>query len=240
VGDAVFWLDQSTDGPGRLIRGHDLKTGRDWTITPTAAQRWGLRASDGQLIWQELRSDDHVQSELVLYGLASDERLVLTERRVGSSPAALGAGTVAWTDASDALVIRSLPEWDLPNGRFFAEPGNQRERAARTGFSLTNRSGVRLWDEFRRLGGTAVLGRPITERIRLPDGWYYQATERALLQWRPDLDQAVALNPLEWLQSRADAPSQGSDPEAGAQSPSEAVRDLVFNEQYGGRDAPED
>jgi hypothetical protein len=114
IGDAVFWLEQPGDGPGRQVRGRDLKSGREWTVTSTPTPRWSLRASDGQLLWHELRPDG--QSELRTYGVASGETQVLARRPFGAPTASLGHGTVVWPEAGDALTILTLPAWDLPNG----------------------------------------------------------------------------------------------------------------------------
>ncbi len=45
---------------------------------------------------------------------------------------------------------------------------------------------TRFFSEFNRLGGVPVLGYPASNVFSLPDGFIYQATQAALLQWHPE------------------------------------------------------
>jgi hypothetical protein len=45
---------------------------------------------------------------------------------------------------------------------------------------------TRFFSEFSRLGGVPVLGYPASNVFTLPDGFIYQATQAALLQWHPE------------------------------------------------------
>jgi hypothetical protein len=45
---------------------------------------------------------------------------------------------------------------------------------------------TRFYSEFNRLGGVPVLGYPASNVFTLPDGFIYQATQAALLQWHPE------------------------------------------------------
>src|SRR4030042_1936153 len=54
-------------------------------------------------------------------------------------------------------------------------------------YTLTNDGGIRFADEFQRLGGVDTLGYPASYRFQLADGFTYQLTQGALLQWRPRL-----------------------------------------------------
>jgi hypothetical protein len=58
---------------------------------------------------------------------------------------------------------------------------------------------VRFWSEFSRLGGVAVLGYPISRRYVGADGFTYQAFQRGVLQWRPELGVALPSNTFEQL-----------------------------------------
>jgi hypothetical protein len=55
-----------------------------------------------------------------------------------------------------------------------------------------------FWTEFRRFGGVDVLGYPVSQPYHYPvnstDGLWYQAFERGVLQWRPDLGRAEMAN----------------------------------------------
>ena len=68
-------------------------------------------------------------------------------------------------------------------------------------YTLTNDGGLRFLDEYDRLGGVATLGYPASHRFTLPDGFTYQLTQGALLQWRPELGAAVPANAFEMLES---------------------------------------
>lgn len=57
----------------------------------------------------------------------------------------------------------------------------------------------RWWSEFTRLGGVSLLGYPISRPFRAVDGFWYQAFQRGILQWRPDTNTAVLANTLDWL-----------------------------------------
>ena len=43
-----------------------------------------------------------------------------------------------------------------------------------------------FFSEFNRLGGVQVLGYPASNTFTLPDGFIYQTTQAALLQWHPE------------------------------------------------------
>ena len=80
-------------------------------------------------------------------------------------------------------------------GRFFTQTASNGR-----GYSVVDREDQRWWSEFQRLGGVAALGYPISRPFRAGDGFfYYQAFQRGVLQWRPELGQAVLANSLDWL-----------------------------------------
>lgn len=45
---------------------------------------------------------------------------------------------------------------------------------------------TRFYSEFTRLGGVPALGYPASNTFMLPDGFIYQATQAALMQWHPE------------------------------------------------------
>ncbi|MER3406400.1 MAG: hypothetical protein C4289_15575, partial [Chloroflexota bacterium] len=120
----------------------------------------------------------------------------------------------------------ALPaDYDIPGGHFFTQtagPGR--------GFSVTD-SGtdtagrpVRFWSEFRRLGGLATLGYPISRRYIGDDGFVYQAFQRAVLQWHPEESAAWLVNSLDilhdagrdsWLAARYSIPPAVPDDGSG-------------------------
>jgi len=58
-----------------------------------------------------------------------------------------------------------------------------------------------FWTEFRRYGGTDVLGYPVSQPYHYPpnstDGLWYQAFERGVLQWHPEEGRAEMANVFE-------------------------------------------
>lgn len=75
------------------------------------------------------------------------------------------------------------PDSDLPVGHFFTEAAGS--AGSQYGFRITNEGGIPFWSEFQRLGGVPALGYPVSRRFVL-DGFVVQATQKVLLQWRPD------------------------------------------------------
>ncbi len=107
--------------------------------------------------------------------------------------------------AAQAQTVRP-PSWretqrdfDVVNGYYFTEAGGS--PSYDQGYSITNTDGVPLWSEFQRLGGVGALGYPVSRRFTW-DGFVVQATQKAVLQWRPDLGRAVFVNVFDEL-SRA-------------------------------------
>ena len=76
------------------------------------------------------------------------------------------------------------PDSDLPVGHFFTQTAAS--AGPQYGYRVTNEGGVGFWSEFQRLGGVNALGYPVSRRFML-DGFVVQATQKVLLQWRPDL-----------------------------------------------------
>jgi hypothetical protein len=67
-----------------------------------------------------------------------------------------------------------------------------------TGLTVSDNNEARFLSEFLRLGGVNTLGYPITQPFR-QDVFLYQAFQRGVLQWRPELDEAYLANVLDWL-----------------------------------------
>ena len=85
-------------------------------------------------------------------------------------------------------------DFDIPNGHFFTQTGG----GGGLGFAITDDAGIRFWSEFQRLGGVAVLGYPISQRF-IWDGFVVQATQRVVLQWRPEVGQVYFVNVFDRL-----------------------------------------
>ena len=67
-------------------------------------------------------------------------------------------------------------------------------------YEVTNDGGIRFADEYERLGGVDTLGHPASYRFTLGDGFTYQVTQRALLQWRPEVNAAYLGNIFQMLE----------------------------------------
>ena len=67
-----------------------------------------------------------------------------------------------------------------------------------TGYTVADTAQGRFLSEFRRLGGIDAFGYPISEPF-VSGGFTYQAFQRAVLQWRPEMDQALLANTMDWL-----------------------------------------
>ncbi|MFN0074216.1 MAG: transglycosylase SLT domain-containing protein [Chloroflexota bacterium] len=196
LGNSVAWLQRVGSRGDQIVVVRDVPSGQWRVIADTPIVRDQLTGSDHMLIWEEFARDG--TRTLRRYGLTSDTQAVIDARRHAQSfNAAVGNGTIVWQDEQANLVIASLSEWDIPEGRFFAETSPVVSGAGRPGQSITNVDGIPLWDEYQRLGGPEILGRPITGRLTLSDGLVYQVMERALIQWQPDLQHAVLGNVME-------------------------------------------
>ncbi|HEX2036906.1 MAG TPA: trypsin-like peptidase domain-containing protein [Chloroflexota bacterium] len=100
----------------------------------------------------------------------------------------LGAGAAA----AQTPPRGTMRDYAVANGHFYTQTGGEEE----AGFAIVDEGGVPLWSEFQRLGGVGALGYPVSRRFTW-DGFVVQATQKAVLQWRPDLGRAVFVNLLD-------------------------------------------
>jgi spore germination protein YaaH len=85
-------------------------------------------------------------------------------------------------------------DYAIPNGWFFTEAGG----ANSLGYRVVD-GRAHFWTEFQRLGGVTTLGYPISQAYVGADGFTYQAFQRALLQWQPELGVADLANTFDIL-----------------------------------------
>ena len=92
----------------------------------------------------------------------------------------------------------SPPDFDLPNGtgHFYTQANGG--AGPQYGYLITDEDGVNFWSEFRRLGGVDALGYPSSQRFIL-DGFTVQATQKVLMQWRPEIHQVYFVNVFDKL-----------------------------------------
>ena len=67
-----------------------------------------------------------------------------------------------------------------------------------TGYSVADTPSARFLAEFQRLGGVEALGYPVSQPYTA-GGFTYQAFQRAVLQWRPELGQAYLANSMDFF-----------------------------------------
>ena len=89
-------------------------------------------------------------------------------------------------------------DYDIPNGHFYTQTNGAAPGSSARGYSITNDFGVPFWSEFQRLGAVERLGYPITQRF-IWHGFITQATQKAVLQWDPDLGRVQLVNVLDYL-----------------------------------------
>ena len=92
----------------------------------------------------------------------------------------------------------SAADQDIPGGHFYTETNSN--AGPQWGYRITDEGGIGFWSEFKRLGGVNSLGYPVSRRFTL-DGFIVQATQKVILQWRPDVSppQAYFVNVFDKL-----------------------------------------
>ena len=109
-----------------------------------------------------------------------------------------------------ALAARAAPaaqaqtppaDVDLPGGigHFYTQANGG--AGPQYGYRITDEGGIAFWSEFQRLGGAAVLGYPSSRRFTL-DGFTVQATQKVLLQWRPEVHRVYFVNVFDVLHDK--------------------------------------
>ncbi|MBI4491488.1 MAG: hypothetical protein HY690_01690 [Chloroflexi bacterium] len=103
------------------------------------------------------------------------------------------AGLVALAPLGPSAAAQTAQDFPVPGGWFYT----QATVRAGFGYSVVDDALAPMWTEYRRLGGPAVLGSPVSRRYYGSDGFLYQGFERYILQWRPDQQRAVYANVYE-------------------------------------------
>src|SRR5579884_740929 len=129
-----------------------------------------------------------------------------------------------------------LGDYPIPNGRFFSEASGAGPAA---GYSITDDGGQAFFSEFNRLGGVAALGFPASRRFA-QGGFTTQATQKFLLQWRPEMGQVVFANSFDilsaagrddWLRQRMIPPPADNAPDRGLPWDQVVARHLAILDQ---------
>jgi serine protease Do len=133
--------------------------------------------------------------------------------------------------AQTAPSRQTLRDYDVVNGHFYTQTGLGED----AGYAITDEGGIPLWSEFQRLGGVGALGYPVSRRFTW-EGFVVQATQKAVLQWRPDLNRAVFVNLLDemsdagldgWLESQRMIPPPAPFPDEGGLAFSQIVQQRI-------------
>lgn len=122
------------------------------------------------------------------------------------SPAATATLTTSTTATGTRCTDNGPKDYPVAGGWFYTEEargmcivgaGPNRNR----GYLVVDDDRGAFWTEFRRFGGVDVLGYPVSQPYNYPPnssgGLWYQAFERGILQWRPELGRAEMANAFE-------------------------------------------
>jgi hypothetical protein len=130
-----------------------------------------------------------------------------------------------------------LADYAIAGGHFFTQASGLAPWRDSSGFALTNADGVPFLTAFQQLGGVTALGYPASQRFTL-DGFVVQATQKAILQWRPAEHQVWLVNVFDrlhdagqdgWLASdRQTPPPFDTSADAGAAWPDVVRRHLAL------------
>ena len=96
-----------------------------------------------------------------------------------------------------AQPLGSLLDWDVPEGHTYRQ-ANGFGGAGDLGYTVVDDADAAMWSEFQRLGEVDLVGYPISNRFTY-GGYLTQAFQKLVLQWRPELGQAVPINVLDDL-----------------------------------------
>jgi hypothetical protein len=124
--------------------------------------------------------------------------------KVAGTPNFLTTLSTATTPAGATAamtLVGGKADYDIPNGHFYTEANGSPLGRSPYGYSITDDSGVPFWSEFQRLGGVGVLGYPVSRRFFM-DGFITQATQKFVLQWRPDQKQVWFVNVFDVLHEK--------------------------------------
>jgi hypothetical protein len=111
-----------------------------------------------------------------------------------------------WALALPAVAAEPPPlDWDVPGGHFYTQANGFPFGASPMGYAITDEGGLLFWSEFQRLGGVARLGYPVSQRFAW-GGFVTQLTQKAALQWRPELRRVYFANIFD------DLSAAGKDP----------------------------
>ncbi|MDO8672345.1 MAG: glycosyl hydrolase family 18 protein [Dehalococcoidia bacterium] len=86
-----------------------------------------------------------------------------------------------------------LLDFAIPNGHFYTQTNGTAFGTDSKGYSITDDHVAPMWREYSRLGGVDVLGYPVSRRF-IWAGYVSQATQKVVMQWRPEVGQVWFAN----------------------------------------------
>jgi S1-C subfamily serine protease len=100
--------------------------------------------------------------------------------------------------AHAAIGYMTLADFPVPGGHFYSQASGQ---GINGGFAVVDDGSGPLFSEFERLGSVDKLGFPASQRFAF-GGFLTQATQKELLQWRPDTGRVAFVNIFDILSDR--------------------------------------
>ncbi len=108
---------------------------------------------------------------------------------------------LVWLSAANAVQAHGdgadhvhAPDYAIGRGWYYTQTGSGTGK----GYAIIDYRGINFWSGFQQLGGVPALGYPVSGRFIL-DGFYYQATQKALLQWNPGTNSVNLANTFDML-----------------------------------------
>ncbi len=179
-----------------------------------------------------------------LAGLAVNRRLFSRIVAAGTLAGALSRVAPA---SAQAVTGPPAPDWDVPNGHFYTQIAPE-GAPADSGYLVSDADGVALWREYRRLGGPAQLGYPLSARYEA-GGAVFQAMQAALVSWDAASGEAavdgvfasLAAQGLDdWLEAHGiprTSPELSNSPDLSAEARLSWLEHPVLRAAYQGADA---
>ncbi|HVC33450.1 MAG TPA: septal ring lytic transglycosylase RlpA family protein [Chloroflexota bacterium] len=129
-----------------------------------------------------------------------------------SSPARVGSNPSPVTSAPKP----SVPplDWAIPDGHFYTQANGFPLGTSPMGYAIVDDAPASFWTALQKYGGVNRLGYPVSQRF-LWGGFITQATQKAVLQWRPEKHDVDFVNVFDelskagkdgWLQSVRSVP----------------------------------
>ena len=81
-------------------------------------------------------------------------------------------------DEADHVHAPNAPDYSIGSGWYYTQTGSGTGK----GYAIIDFRAINFWSGFQQLGGVPALGYPVSGRFII-DGFVYQATHNALLQW---------------------------------------------------------